>query len=247
MRSQIAAVINCNYIASSHTRIASFGDVDICSTVTRQGGCTIINNLHRDRKHNNQFISNSGKVVYLGIMITAYIQYTFLNSIDQQYVFPLTSLNTPEALEKHAKLKNYLIHFRVNYTFTDISKLDIHNQAFEAWHNVFSLDALTQQLDQDVNDTSTLLNTIYQQQELSHNRSLRHLATFGTVVIFLTGVFGMNFHEFSVDPPRLFSLDWHLIVIALVAIGTLLYSESLTIRQSIVPRITNKLRRWLKR
>lgn len=247
LRSQIAAVLNYNYIAASHTRTEHFGDIDIRSTVSRQGGCTIINNIYNDRQHNNQFISNSGKIIYLGAMVTAYIQYTFLNGIDQQYAFSLNNLNTPDALEKYAKLKNYLIHFRVNYTFTDISKLDIHNQAFEAWRKVFRLDALTKQLDQDVCDTSALLDTIYQQQEVAHNKSLRHLATIGTVIIFLTGLFGMNFHEFSVEPPRLFSLDWHLIVIALVTIGVWLYSESLTIRQSIAPRLASKVRRWFKR
>jgi hypothetical protein len=246
LRAQISAVLNGNYIALSHTRTENFGDTDIRSTVSRQGGCTIINNIYRDRKHNNQFISNTGKVVYLGAMITAYIQYTFLNGIDQQYAFSLNNLNTPDALEKHARIKNYLIHFRVNYTFTDISKLDVHNRAFEAWQKVFRLPDLTEQLDQDVNDTSALLDTIYQQQELVHNKSLRHLATFGTVIIFLTGLFGMNFHEFSVEPPRLFSLDWHLVIIAIVATGVWLYSESLTLRQSFVPRITSRLRQWFK-
>ncbi|WP_028302072.1 hypothetical protein [Oceanospirillum beijerinckii] len=227
---QMAHLHNQGYVGVNHSSYTHWGDSDIEHYAAREGGVVLINpniSSQPDRDFHEGFMTDKGRQVYLNILLLAYMQYSFLHGVDQTLELSEGDLSSDQRFHSLKELQQYLIEFRVNDIFTDVSILDIHNQSYKAWEKHFSLKALIEQLEKDMSDTRTLLEINIQEREITaqkaqqkrekeHDRNVKNIATVGTGIIFLSGVFGTNFKEMTDPAVELWSLDWHWAVLGVV-------------------------------
>lgn len=219
---QLASRQNHEYMGERFSRHRILGDADIEHLCCREGGVVLINpNLKSqpDRDFQRNFIPSNGQQAYLGILLLAQMQYTYLNALDQGMKIDFSDLKET-TMARHRRLQELLVEFRVNNCFADVGILDIHNQCYQAWEAGFALPELLRQLDKNVHETGALLELKYKELALQHDKKIRNIATAGAGMIFLSGVFGTNFAEMTEinqgKPVQFFSQDWHWALIGAV-------------------------------
>ncbi|WP_440055954.1 hypothetical protein ACSLBF_07335 [Pseudoalteromonas sp. T1lg65] len=244
LQSKLAFQEDLNYFRRDKSQLVTLGDSDIRHQFSRQGGCTLLN-PNRLLEHKELFfqnyIANNGNR-YTAIALLAYAEYYFLITMQNRLAMPATESPCAEVLDRLTQQYKLLTSHRINYRFAEVSRIDTHNRAYECWDKVLTISRLHKYLGEDIQDYRNVIELYHRQQtaeheqqmqeiarqraeqEKRHDKKIKRIATMGTALIFLAGVFGTNFYEMTSmhngGPVVFFSSDWHAVLIGLVILAT---------------------------
>jgi len=218
---------NCLENIKQHTyhpfeNLTHFFDIEGgSSAVVLSSQCPIaesnkITTEERIPKFFKEFIVDTFEKSYLPLLLVAYHEYLALLQMTQgtNVFLPVeTNLSKKDSgkLKRLRELQKRLLNFRLNFRFSNASKIAMHNQFFNHWRKVFSLNELLVEVTQDVKEAEMVLSFELDKQQ---ERNLSKYGGLAASLIFLTGFFGMNIDEISKG--LCFKSPFFLIVVAAV-------------------------------
>ncbi len=174
------------------------------------------------------FLTDSFRGAYLQIALIARHEYEFLvdMSQDQNNTAP-TRYDSPSehAIISLRRFREALLDFRMNYRFSHLSHVDVHNEVFARWRETMSLDKMLAEVSADVREVDAYLA---QRHHDFREKAIREQSAYGVLVtsaIFLATIFGMNFTEFGggsgwhIYSPGFYGLGALFVVLAVTLFG----------------------------
>ncbi len=150
---------------------------DISHLCSLEGGSLI----HIENENNTDFIKDSGKNTYFPICLIAFFEYLSLITLSNHESKDI-NLSAPKKEDfKHLNhIRKTMYNFRLNYRFSHISHISMHNDVHLHWRHMFKISELLEELSCDITEIENFLNT---DRELQKQRSLKTVE----LLVFLVG------------------------------------------------------------
>lgn len=169
--------------------------------VALEGG-VVISEVSKDENGNTiQFLENFHNYAvpkdYFPLALVAYQEYLALIRLIPDKVISIEAdMPSHGTVDKLKSLQNRFLRFRLNFRFSAVSLISMHNEVYNAWRKAFDLDKMLEEVTHDVKEAEAYLDaelerTYSVKQELT-DKLQTSIGIFIGAMVFLTGIFGMN-------------------------------------------------------
>jgi hypothetical protein len=222
---------------------------NIIHAVSLEGGAVVVEEKDVDGNKLNffeSFIQDHVVKVYLPLAILAYQEYQTLIKMTQGTFQPIDfQRSTDQIRGVLAQCHEELLDFRLNYRFSHVSRISMHNEVYNAWRKAFSLDKMLSELMQDVREIESYLSNKLEQKRAFRNAYIGIWTGIMGVLATVFGLYPAKFREliFKEFPYNslLYTLraHWHyitLIVITILALAVIGVSAHLILKSRKISR-----------
>ena len=225
---------------TAHPTLRPFATV--CHSLDLEGGCALVERPARADGTDapeflNNFLNTAIRTAYWPLTLLAYQEYEALLRMSSDWGGTIEKYTHPtqseiDQLEAH---QARLLCFRQHFRFTHVSRISMHNQVYERWRQALALDKMLEEVSRDVEEISGFLARCAVVQQARRDQSQKRAWTrlnvkqtsvgiLATALLFATGFFGMNFHEFTDGDMKISDPDlWIMVFLAVVFSFSLLF------------------------
>lgn len=173
-----------------------------------------------------QFLNDMAKSVYFPICLVAFLEYQALTTISQKQGCKIHFANPKRGDLAHLqRIQTTVYNFRLNYRFSQISPITMHNAVHRHWRQAFNTHALLEELSCDINEIENFVSGYRQRQTHKTLNTLELLVVFVGGLLTVSQIFDINLYRFLTGGPAPeWLVDTALVMLAVV-IGYVLIKQ----------------------
>lgn len=154
----------------------------------------------------NNFVKDSAQKSYYPLAILAYFKYLALVNLSINGVRKINFYQPSDIDLSHLNsFKADVNNFRLNYRFTHISEVSMHNEIFKRWNEVFPIDVVLDDISSDASDIGDFISATQNQKIEQKLKHIEYIVIFFGGIEFLKEMLGFNlfYKIFNNDPTAL--------------------------------------------